>query len=174
MGTSAINQVDIINDNYETIVKDSFNILNEINFESDDDALIMKSIISSLEKEAAQAVRDNKCVSIPYVGCVRKNAKHREALKIMDEIKESYRNMSAEEYRAYCKRTFKDIALTVNYNEYVKRCIRHIRAINREEYDRLTFLYGIHYANIYIKSIYWLEYIPFDPEVQAAYDRLNE
>lgn len=174
MEANPINQVDTLNDNYETVVKDSSNILNEINFETEDDALIMKSIINSLEKEIVENFKDGKTVSIPYIGCIRKSVFQKRISDRTDEIKENYRTMTPEEYKEYHRKLFKETAIEVQKQNYIKYRFRRIRSINKKKYDELVFVHGIHYADFWIKSIYWLKDVPFDPEVQAAYDRLKD
>ena len=57
---------DIDTDDYSIISKNTNDILNDMDFKDDDDRYMCYSIINSLEKYAAQCIRDTKIVSLPF------------------------------------------------------------------------------------------------------------
>lgn len=61
-----------LDDNYVLTYKDVDNILDDIDFVDDDDRILCKTIINSLEKEAAAQLLAGKCVQLPYIGIIRR------------------------------------------------------------------------------------------------------
>ena len=46
-------------------------------------------------------------------------------------------------------------------------------AKNKKKYDRLYIELGKHYATVYILSLYWMEAVEFDQDIQDMYDSLK-
>ena len=96
-----INKIEEVNEDFTITVKNKSDILNELNFKSEEDKLLCESIIDSLENAVYDNVRDGLTVSIPYIGNLRRN-------KVYETIAQSKKNFKAvrsfvskEEYKQY-------------------------------------------------------------------------
>ena len=57
--------------------------------------------------------------------------------------------------------------------QHEKRTIRRLKSANSGLYDYYVKNMGVAYANLYIKSLLWVDAIAFDQDVQDAYDAIN-
>lgn len=137
----------------------------------DKDTKIYKHMIDSLEKFAIENIKNDKCVSIPYIGCLsydvvlrkmKKDPSLRAASKVMD--RESYKNYVVETYYY-----LKDKQMKL---EKKRLLIDKLKRTNKAKYERLYNKLGRAYAEAYIFAISILEYAPFDQEWQDKYDKL--
>lgn len=159
---------------YDIIVKDSNDILNEFNFSNDDEALTMKTIVSNMERDIADALVKGQTVAIPFIGRVWKNPARELLRPYKKELFENREYMSRDEYIEECKRLFGEVRKELDYVEFVKKALRRIKMRNKVKYDKYFLSLGKTYAELYIKSIYWLQYVPFDAEIQEQFDRLKD
>lgn len=159
---------------YDIIVKDSNDILNEINFSNDNDALIMKTIISNMERDIANELVKGHTVAIPFIGRVWKNPARELLRPYKKELFENSKYMSREEYIEECKKLFGEVRKELDYLDFVKGALKRIKMKNKVKYDKYFLSLGKTYADMYIKSIYWLSYVPYDQEVQDQFDRLKD
>lgn len=173
MTDSIVNNIDELDSQYNIIIKDSNDIINEMNL-SDDDSLITKSIVEGMEKAIADALVDGKTVSIPYIGRVRKNPVKKHLKEHYEELREARSHMSYEEYRQFCGNIVNDIKSKIAYEDFIKFNLARIKSANKAKYNKLYIALGEAYANVYIKSIFWLKYVPFDRDVQEAFDNLKD
>ena len=57
--------------------------------------------------------------------------------------------------------------------EFRKRYINRVRSRNKKKYEYYFLTYGKAYAEMYIQSILWLEEVPFNPEVEEAFETIR-
>lgn len=158
---------------YEVIVKNQKDILNEIDFKDDEERLICHSIIENLEKFAAENVRNLKTVQLPFIGSLRINP-------IKYKFKHSKLNLSTirhnttkEEYRNYVKDTYNEFIKETKKEDARKLYLIKVKRNNKDKYEKLYKTLGKAYANLFIYSITLLEEIPFDAEWEYHYQSLN-
>lgn len=169
----SINDINDISSQYDIIIKDSNDIINEINSFSEDDALIMKSIITRMEKDMNDYLRQDKVISVPHMGRIYRNPITKAIRPKYDEIKETRKQLSYSDFKVYYGSLINDIKKDISKEEYIKLNIKRLKAINKLKYETLFINLGKRYADIFIKSILWLRYVPFDKEIQEQYDKLN-
>ena len=172
--TNNINKIEEVNEDFSITIKSKSDILNELDFKTEEDKLLCESIIDSLENTVYDSVRDGLTVSIPYIGNLRRNP-------IYESITESKKNFKAiracvskEQYKQHVVEVIIDAKEEQAKKDRLKATLTNIKRINKKKYEKYYMEFGRAYAQLFLTAIYWLKEIPFDPEVQAAFDNLNE
>lgn len=155
----------------EVNIKD---ILEECKFSDDDDKDICKLIINNLEKTAADALKSMKTVSLPAIGQLRIDPINRQLRDNKVKLSTMRKILGKEKYKEYIRETVHDLKVKQDKKDYIKLLIKRIRDKNKVKYDKLCKTFGYHYAEIYIKSIYWLKEIPFNQEFEDLYRKLKD
>lgn len=168
-----IADADSLNNEYSFIVKNKNDILNEIPFKDDDDRLLTDSIISSLEKHAAENIRNNNIVQLPYIGVIRKSPLREVMRSNYDNFRQARKTMNKEEYKEYVKGIVNDGKKKIKDEDNYKYRIKRLISRNKKTYERYYINLGKTYANVYILSLYLLDYVEFDQDVQDMYDYLK-
>lgn len=169
--TNTIVTDDFDND-YVLIYKDINNILDDINLHGED-RLLCKSIIDSLEKEAAVNIRNEKCVSIPHIGTIQKNWYRSKLISHYKDFKEARKTMSKDEYMRYTasvmdeeKRKHKEEEDRIkNLQRFKRRFLKRWTALTKDR--------GTVYANLWLYAIIKLDIVEFDPEIEEVYERFE-
>ena len=92
-----------IDNSFAVVVKTQEDIINEINFKTEEDKRLCIDIIDSLGLSIANTIRQQKVAQIPLIGCVRINPvrkKFNESRKTFSAIRS---NTTKEGYRQYIK-----------------------------------------------------------------------
>jgi DNA repair ATPase RecN len=164
----------VINKYGITNIVKSDDILNSITFDDEDYRIITKDIINEVERAASIAIIDEKCASVPFIGCIRKNLV---SLNITrnhtNELKFARERMSADEFQDYRKEIVHEEWVKDRDNNNKKRKFTSTKNNNRYKYNKLCNSIGIAYANMFVRSITMLDYVPFDQDVEDAFQRLN-
>ena len=137
--------------------KNKYDILDELDFENEEERFLCDSIISNLEKTASDAIRSMKTASIPYIGCVRINPVKRSLREAKLHLSSVRKGLSKEQYK-----------------EHVRSYVVEIRRNNKKKYEQLFKTCGKAYAELFIMSIYWLKEVTFDQEWEEHYQSLKE
>lgn len=172
---------DIIDDNklneadieYVIISKDKSDILNELDFENEEEKLLCDSIITNLEKMASENIRNMKVVQLPYIGCIRINPVKREFRDSKKHLGIIRKSLSKEQYKEHVRSYIVDLQEKQKVKDRVKLVLHRIRRKNKVRYEKLYKKLGKSYADLFIMSIYWLREVPFDKEWQERYDELS-
>ena len=85
-----------LDDDYLLIYKDIDNILDDIDFVTEDDRVLCRSIVDSLEKEAAAQLLAGQCVQLPYIGNIRRSPIKMAMISHYKEFKEKRSELSRE------------------------------------------------------------------------------
>ena len=157
---------------YVLLTKNANDILDDMNL-SEDNRLLYKSIISSLETNVAEHIKKGDIVNIPNVGRIRKNPIQQAMVKHYDELRTARRYMNKEEYKNYAREIVVDAKNKDTILQSNKKIIRKLKSKHNGTYDYYAKHFGIVYANLYIKSILWLKEVPFIQEVQDAFDNIK-
>lgn len=158
-----------LNDDYVLIYKDVDNILDDIDFVVDDDRILCKTIIDSLEKEAAAQLLAGKCVQLPYIGVIRRSPIKMALIKHYKEFKEKRSQLSREDYIAYCKKVMRQEKIDLRNAEIHKRKMNTFRKKNLKIWMEKKKAFGNAYANVYLYVLRYWTAIDFDWDVELAY-----
>ena len=173
---------DIKNDNYlleqedtkfEIVTVNKKDILSSLNVKTDEDLDTFDSIISSLEQDIAEDVRNMKAAQIPMIGVIRINPVSKEFIEYKSNLKGIRKNLTQEQYREHIKSLMYDLKVKKEANDKHKLLFVKIRRNNKKKYEKLCRSLGRHYAELFIMSIYWLKEVPFDAEWEEHYQELK-
>lgn len=163
----------IFKEEFDIESKNYIDIIAELNL-SDDDSIICKSIINSMEKYMVDNIKNGKTVQIPYIGVVRKNpikvalAAEKEELRLLRKLndKETYKTIVKDKINSYKKE--------INKKDRDKLILKKLISIYKKEYELYSKTIGVAFANMFIYGKTLFKDIPFDIEVQKMYDELNK
>lgn len=165
-----LNEADV---EFVIISKTKSDILNELDFEDEEERLLCDTIISNLEKTASDAIRDMKAVQLPYIGCLRINPVKRKLRDAKLHLSAVRKSLTKEQYKDHVRSYVVDLKEQLKEEDRVKLLFTRIRRNNKERYEQLFKKCGKAYAELFIMSIYWLKEVPFDAEWQEKYDELS-
>lgn len=159
---------------YVIISKNKNDILDELDFENEEERFLCDSIISNLEKSASDAIRSMKTASIPYIGCVRINPVKRSLREAKLHLSSVRKGLSKEQYKEHVRSYVVDLKEKQKEKDRIKLLFAKIRRNNKKKYEQLFKTCGKVYAELFIMSIYWLKEVPFDQEWEEHYQSLKE
>lgn len=173
--SNEVNDYNINNDtdDYVCIFKDIDNILDDLDYNKED-RMLCRSIIDSLEKEAAKQLSDKKCIQLPFIGNMRKH-KIREALvSHYKDFKEARKTMTKEEYNQYAKKILKQEKQRIKEEERQIKNKNKVKSVNYKIWLSKFRKFGKHYANFWLYSVSKWTVVEFDPDVELAYREIME
>ena len=156
---------------YEEV--DINDILNDIHFETEDDKLLMKDIISNLESVVAEEIKNGKCVQIPYIGSLRKNPLKETLEKNRTNFRIAAKALSKEGFKEHCSLVFKKKKDELRIQDYEKAKLKQIRKRNQKAFEQLYIDIGPAYANMYIFSKTLMKAVDFNEEFEDKIQELN-
>lgn len=162
------------NDAYKIITKNKNDILNEMEFETEDDKYICESIIANLEKDIADGLKDMKTVQIPFIGSIRINPVKRKLRDAKLHLSDVRKRMSKEEYKDYVRDLVADFKEEQKNIDKEKLIMNKIKSNNKTKYEELYKRLGKSYADMFLYSIRLLKEIPFDEEWENHYQFLKD
>lgn len=164
----------LIKEDIELEVKDTNDIISEIEFDTEDDMLICTDIIRSLEQYAAKNIKDDKTVQLPYIGSVRKDPVKKMFKEQKKELKAIRKQCDKDTYRQIVKDKVNSIIKQQESLEYRYIQCEQLKRLYKKEYEHNCKTKGEAYANMIIYSKTLFEYVPFDMEVQKMYEELMD
>lgn len=160
---------DELDTDYTLIYKDIDNILNDIDFVTEDDRVLCRSIIDSLEKEAAAQLLAGQCVQLPYIGNIRRSPIKMAMISHYKEFKEKRSELSKEDYIAYCKNVMKKEKMNIQNREIYKRKMNTFKKKYLKLWiDKQTSM-GDAYANLWLFTFKNWSVVEFNWDVEIAY-----
>ena len=168
---NSINEADI---EYPIISKNRNDILNDIDFENEEERLLCDSIISNLEKTASDTIRSMKVASIPYIGCIRINPVKRGLREAKLHLSDVRKGLNKEQYKEHVRSYVVELKEKQKEKDRIKLLFSRIRRNNKKKYEQLFKACGKAYAELFIMSIYWLREIPFNEEWEEHYQSLKD
>lgn len=156
---------------YEEV--DIDNVLKDIHFETEDDKLLMKDIISNLESVVAEEIKNGKCVQIPYIGSLRKNPLKETLEKNRTNFRIAAKALSKEGFKEHCSLVFKKKKDELRIQDYEKAKLKQIRKRHQKEFEQLYINIGPAYANMYIFSKTLMRAVEFNEEFEDKIQELN-
>lgn len=163
-----------IGDNYVIISKDTNDILNDMDFNNEEERLLCESIINNLEKQAATEIRNMKIVSLPFIGCIRINPIKRKLRDAKLHLSVIRRNMTKSEYKQYIKDIVHEFGQEMDKSDAEKLIMKKIRSNNKKRYDALFKRLGKGYADMFIFAVRKLKEVPFNVEFEELYQTLKD
>lgn len=154
--------------------KNKYDILDELDFENEEERFLCDSIISNLEKTASDTIRSMKTASIPYIGCVRINPVKRSLREAKLHLSAVRKGLSKEQYKEHVRSYVVDLKEKQKEKDRIKLLFAKIRRNNKKKYEQLFKTCGKAYAELFIMSIYWLKEVVFDQEWEEHYQSLKE
>lgn len=162
-----------IDNEYVIISKDTDNILDDLDFDSEDDRILCKSIIDNLEKQAAAEIRKMKVVQLPFIGCLRIDPIKRKLRDAKLHLSLMRKNMSKAEYKQYVKDIVHEFGQEMDKADREKLIMKKIRTANKKQYEIYYKKLGRAYAEMFIYSIRLLKEVPFDQDWEDQYQSLK-
>lgn len=166
-----LNEADI---NFIIVSKDKHDILNELDFENEEEKLLCDSIISNLEKTASDTIRSMKVAQIPFIGCVRINPVKRKFRDSKLHLSTVRKSLTKEQYKEHVRSYIIDLKEQQKEEDKLKLIFTRIRRNNKKQYEKLFKRCGRAYAEMFIMSIYWLKEVPFSQEFEDYYNSLKD
>lgn len=169
-----------VNDNFiddigiEIIIKKKSDILNEIKFNNEEERLLCDSIITDIEKTAASAIIHNKSAQLPLMGVMRKSPLKAVVNKNRPNFSVARTHMTKQQYKEYVGEIMSEAKIEIEKEDKAKARIRKIKSKHKKQYDEYYKQLGQAYATMFIYSFTIFKEVPFDADVQAMFDELNE
>lgn len=166
-----LNEADV---EYVIVSKDKNDILNELDFENEEERLLCDSIISNLEKTASDTIRNMKVAQIPFIGCLRINPVKRKLRDAKLHLRAVRKSLTKEQYKDHVRSYVIDLKEKQIEEDRIKLAFTRIRRNNKKKYEQLFKKCGRAYAELFIMSIYWLKEVPYSQEFEDKYKELCE
>ncbi len=166
-----LNEADI---EYVIISKTKDDILNELDFESEEERLLCDSIISNLEKTASDTIRSMKVAQIPFIGCLRIDPVKRKLRDAKLHLSAVRKSLTKEQYKEHVRSYVIDLKQQQAEEDRRKLIFKRIRSNNKKKYEALFKKCGRAYAELFIMSIYWLKEVPYSQEWEEHYTKLKD
>ena len=167
------NQIHDYEFEFPVLVKEMNDIIEDLKLD-ENDSIICKSIISSMDKMIFESTTNNKCASIPYLGWIRINPTY---ISIRDNgkvFKQARKSMSKIEYKQFAIDTIKTYKEQEKAVDKFKLRMKIIRKNNKAKYEELYKTIGKAYADMFLYSIYLFKEVPFDADWEYKYRNLND
>lgn len=168
------NNINEADEEYVIISKTKDDILNELDFENEEERLLCDSIITNLEKNASETIRDMKVAQLPFIGCVRINPIKRKLREAKLHLSAVRKSISKEQYKEHVRGYVIDLKEQQKKEDSLKLIFTRIRSNNKKKYDAYYKRLGRAYAELFIMSIYWLAEVPYNAEWEEHYKSLKD
>lgn len=171
-------QLNELEEEYQIICKTKNDILNELDFENEEERVLCDSIISNLEKTAAETISSMQIAQLPLIGCVRINPVKRQLSDAKLHLSAVRKSLTKEQYKEHVRSFIVNLQEKQKEKDRLKFTFVRIRRNNKKKYEELFKKCGKAYAELFIMSIYWLHEVPYDAEWEFQYqvlsDKINE
>lgn len=167
-------QLDELDGEYIILSKNKNDILNEIDFENEEERLLCDDIINNLEKSIAEAVISMKTANIPFIGSIRINPVKRKFRNAKLSLSSVRKSLNKEQYKEHVRSIITDLNNKQHEEDRQKLVLKRIRSNNKKTYETIFKKCGRNYAELYIMSIYWLKEVRFDAEWEEHYQTLKD
>lgn len=155
------------------VSKNKADILNELDFKSEEEKALCDSIISGIERMAAKEIRNMNIVQLPLIGCVRINPIKKEFSNNKTNLSVVRKSITKQQYKDHVRSYIYHIKNQQQEKDREKLALFRIRKNNKKRYEKLFKLCGRCHAELFIKSVYWLKEVPFNQEWEEHYQSLK-
>lgn len=172
MSDVELDELSLSDNEYTIVEKRMSDILDDMEFEDLDERLFCESIISNIEKTAADMLRDNKVVNIPYIGCLRKDPLRRLFRENGAELKKLREQVNIGKYQDEVRSLVTRARISLARKDREKHYLKRIRQSNKKTYDELYIKLGYAYAEMFIFSLSLMRVVEYDEEFEEYYKQL--
>lgn len=159
---------------FDYVEKDINDIIEDLNFDNENDALLTKDIISHLENTAAEEIINDKCVQIPFIGSIRKNPLRKVLDKNRTAFKLASKQLSKGAFKEYTASVFQEKKNEMRLEDYKKAKIKEVRNKNKTKYEQYFTHLGPAYANMYCQAILMMRMVEYNQEFEDIIKELND
>lgn len=150
---------------YSVIGVNRDDIINDIDFESEEEKQLCDSIIGSVEKFASECIQNNKAVALPSVGCIRKSIYRQAVVKSGINFSNYRKSMSCEDYKEFTKEFFSSIKKQdIKRREDVKK-VNKVKKVFKDKYDKYVRTINKSYADMFIFAVLNFTGVEYDEEL---------
>lgn len=125
------NNINEADEEYVIISKTKDDILNELDFKNEEERLLCDSIITNLEKNASETIRDMKVAQLPFIGCVRINPVKRKLREAKLHLSAVRKSISKEQYKEHVRSYVIDLKEQQKKEDSLKLIFTRIRSNNK-------------------------------------------
>ena len=147
-------------------------ILDNLNL-SDEDRFMTSEAISLIESTAANGIKHNKAVSLPYFGVLRKNPYKTLWRKNRYLLRHAKKCLDNTGFKQFCRDILDDIIDEVNTAEQNRKLYVNVKRKIKDKYIKYRDLFGVYYADMLVRAYLALDIVEFNQEWQDKYDELN-
>lgn len=165
--------IDVENIDYTIPIYNRKDIIDNTDWDNEDDKLICEDIIDKMDEQIRTTIVKGQTAQIPYIGNIRKNPVHMEFTAQKSSLSELRKQVGKAEYKKQISKLIIDIKANCKTQDYIHRYFNSIKRNNLKKYNKLFNLLGQHYADLYIYSIMWCKEVPFDQDVEDAYNMIS-
>ena len=173
MSVEVNEHINEIADEYQIIVKNKNDILNEMDFENEEERVLCDDIITNLEKMIADSISSMKVAQIPFIGCVRINPIKRKLRDSKLHLSNIRKSLTKEQYKEHVRSFVIDMKEKQKQEDRNKVVFHRIRSNNKKRYEELFKRCGRAYAELFIMSVYWMKEVPYDADWEFQYQVLS-
>lgn len=172
MSDNIVNNTDDLDLEYTIVVMKQEDILSTIDTKHFD-VVLMESIITGIERNASESIKDGKVAQLPSIGCVRKSPIRQAVRANHENFREARKKLTKEEYKDHVREFVNEAKNKQKELDRNKVINKRLRSKNKKKYDLYHTKLGRAHAELYLASILWLKEIPYDPLVQEHFNILN-
>lgn len=158
--------IKISNFDIPVTIKDGEDILEELEFDSEEEKLICKDIINFIEANTASYLYQGVSVAIPLIGTLYENP----FSKVGRENNETFNKIKEEQgIEAAKKFKYQKVREEYKFNSIEDKLqikVNKLKTINRKYYDKYAKLYGVDTAREMMFAFSRLEPIEFNEEIE--------
>lgn len=166
--------IDFIDNEFIIVDKNMKDILSELDFKDEEEALLCESIMSNLEKSIADGISNMKVVQLPFIGTLRINPVRRQLSNSSKAFHIARTHLTKEEYKQHVGSYVIDLKEKQAKLDRERLLIIKIKRNNKIKYNELFKKFGKAHAEMYIYAVRLMEEIPFNSEWEEQYQKLKE
>lgn len=156
----------------EYVEQTTDDILDNLDFNTDEEKLLCKDIILHLETTAAEEIKNNKCVQLPFIGSLRKNPLKQVVEDNRANFRKIARTNSKEEAKIKFAAVFKAKKDELRKEDYYKAKLKEVRNRNKTRYEQYFTHIGPAYAQMFLVSRLNFTMVEFDKELENKLQEL--
>lgn len=149
-------------------------IINSLEFNNKEDRILCSSIIDNIEKSISNTIKNNKCASIPYIGCLRRKFNSGVLVKEKFKLSNVRKVLNKEDYKEYCRTVFNEYKHEANLKTIETKRVKRIRKIFKKQYETYLRTINKSYADMFLFSVSNFTQVEFNEEIEEQYSRLRE
>lgn len=147
-------------------VKESDDIIDSIGFETEEEKSVCEDIIKTLEKNAAECIRNDRKTYIPYMGVFTINKRQLACNKHAKKIKFITLNNGVAEAKIFTRKLMDAANYDIDLIADEEKQIAKVKRLNVKFYKKYGVIYGVEAAKAMLGAISRLAPVNFDEEIE--------